>query len=148
MLFLCTQAVSNSHKDVAEHLMEKTDRSVLRLTDRQGRTALHYAAGLAHDADASGGDEEEGDVQVGPIGRRKQHVNVHSYSVFAHMQDMYKWLLQFGPDEKQADGVSRGPIRGTLRFHSSLWRTKKDRNSLERSFSEFCLRLKREISEA
>ncbi len=116
MLFLCTQAVSNSHKDVAEHLMEKTDRSVLRLTDRQGRTALHYAAGLAHDADASGGDEDDGDVQVGPIGRRKQHVNVHSIFRFCS-QDMYKWLLQFGPDEKQADGVSRGPIRDvTLTF--------------------------------
>lgn len=43
------KAVSNGHRDVAEHLMEKTDRAVLRLTDRQGRSALHYAAGVAEE---------------------------------------------------------------------------------------------------
>ena len=41
------QAVSNGHRAVAEHLMEKTDRAVLEVADRQGRQAVHYAAGVA-----------------------------------------------------------------------------------------------------
>ncbi len=65
--------------------MEKTDRAVLKLTDRQGRTALHYAAGLAHDKEGDGG-EGDGDDDAA--------------------QDMYDWLRKFGPDEKQADGVT------------------------------------------
>ena len=39
--------MANGHQDVAEYLMEKTDRSVLDLADQQGRSALHYAAGIA-----------------------------------------------------------------------------------------------------
>ena len=31
--------------------MEKTDRAILELTDRQGRTALHYAAGISNEDD-------------------------------------------------------------------------------------------------
>eukprot|EP00095_Tigriopus_kingsejongensis_P008483 maker-scaffold18_size714446-snap-gene-5.16 protein:Tk08483 transcript:maker-scaffold18_size714446-snap-gene-5.16-mRNA-1 annotation:"hypothetical protein X777_10637" len=45
------KAVGNGHKEVAEHFMEKTDRSVLNLTDRHGRYALHYAAGIAAEDD-------------------------------------------------------------------------------------------------
>ncbi len=83
---MLSKAVANGHKSVAEHLMEKTDRAVLRLTDRQGRTALHYAAGLAHDhaTTADNNDDEQGGSE----------------------EDMYKWLLQFGADDKQADSVS------------------------------------------
>ena len=43
------QAIANSHRDVSTHLMEKTDRAVLELTDRYGRQPLHYAAGLAEE---------------------------------------------------------------------------------------------------
>ncbi len=45
------KAVANGHKDVAEYLMEKTDRSVLNLVDRQGRSPAHYAAGVAQEDD-------------------------------------------------------------------------------------------------
>lgn len=48
------QAISNGHKKVAEHFMEKTDRAVLDVTDRHGRYALHYAAGMG---DEDGGRE-------------------------------------------------------------------------------------------
>ncbi|TRY79118.1 hypothetical protein TCAL_09905 [Tigriopus californicus] len=45
------KAVANGHREVAQHLMEKTDRSVLNVTDRHGRYALHYAAGIADEDD-------------------------------------------------------------------------------------------------
>ena len=32
---------------MAEHIMEKTDRACFNVTDRNGRTALHYAAALS-----------------------------------------------------------------------------------------------------
>lgn len=54
ILFVCPafiKAVANGHREVAEHLMEKTDRSVLNVTDRHGRYALHYAAGIADEDD-------------------------------------------------------------------------------------------------
>ena len=41
--------MANGHRSVAEHLMEKTDRAVLGVSDRHGRSALHYAAGVAAD---------------------------------------------------------------------------------------------------
>ena len=31
--------------------MEKTDRAVLKVVDRQGRSALHYSAGIAAEDD-------------------------------------------------------------------------------------------------
>ncbi len=95
-IFRPLQAVSNGHKSVAEHLMEKTDRAVLKLTDRQGRTALHYAAGLADDRDGKDGGAS-GDEEGGEDG-----------------EDMYKWLLKFGPDEKQVDGVRSDLVTNVL----------------------------------
>lgn len=43
------KAVGNGHRAVARHLMEKTDRVVMELTDKHGRQALHYAAGIAEE---------------------------------------------------------------------------------------------------
>ena len=43
--------MANGHRDVAEYLMEKTDRSVLELTNRLGQTALFYAAGIGQEDD-------------------------------------------------------------------------------------------------
>lgn len=41
------KAVVNGHRDMADHLMEKTDRACFNVVDRHGRTALHYAAALS-----------------------------------------------------------------------------------------------------
>ena len=41
------QAVVNGNRDMAEYLLEKTDRAVLKTVDRDGRSALHYAAALS-----------------------------------------------------------------------------------------------------
>lgn len=41
------KTVVNGHREMAEHMMEKTDRAVFNTVDRNGRTALHYAAALS-----------------------------------------------------------------------------------------------------
>jgi len=41
------KAVGNGHKQMAEHLLEKTDRGCLNVVDRSGRSALFYAAATA-----------------------------------------------------------------------------------------------------
>lgn len=41
------KAVVNGHRDMADHIMEKTDRACFNVTDRNGRTALHYGAALS-----------------------------------------------------------------------------------------------------
>ena len=41
------KAVVNGHRDMADHLMEKTDRACFNVVDRNGRTGLHYAAALS-----------------------------------------------------------------------------------------------------
>ena len=44
------QAVANGHRNVAKHLLEKTDNTALAVTDHKGRMGLHYAAAIAdHD---------------------------------------------------------------------------------------------------
>ena len=45
------KAIGNGHRQMAEHLMEKTDRGCINVVDRQGRSALFYAAAMAHDDD-------------------------------------------------------------------------------------------------
>ena len=41
------KAIVNGHCEIAEHLMEKTDRACFNVSDRQGRTALFHAAVLS-----------------------------------------------------------------------------------------------------
>ena len=41
------KAIANGQKEIAEHIMEKTDRACFNTIDRNGRTALHYAAALS-----------------------------------------------------------------------------------------------------
>jgi ankyrin repeat protein len=41
------KAVVNGNREIAEYLLEKTDRAVLKAFDRDGRSALHYAAAFA-----------------------------------------------------------------------------------------------------
>lgn len=41
------KAIVNGHRDMADHLMEKTDRACFNIVDRNGRTGLHYAAALS-----------------------------------------------------------------------------------------------------
>jgi ankyrin repeat protein len=64
--------------------MEKTDRAVLEVTDRDGRTALHYAAGIANDDDRKmfdwlvehGADETKSDKVI------DYYYKSHSHSLF------------------------------------------------------------------
>ena len=41
------KSIVNGHRDMAEHLMEKTDRACFNVPDRHGRNALFYAAALS-----------------------------------------------------------------------------------------------------
>ena len=41
------KCIVNGHREMAEHLMEKTDRACFNAVDRQGRNALFYAAALS-----------------------------------------------------------------------------------------------------
>lgn len=73
--------MANGHLEVAEHLMEKTDRAVLELTDDLGRTALHYAAGR--------------------LARLEDDVTT----------SVYHWLIDMGADEVFKDDVSPAVMR-------------------------------------
>ena len=41
----------NGNRDIADYLLEKTDRAVVKAVDRDGRSALHYAAAFAQEDD-------------------------------------------------------------------------------------------------
>ncbi len=87
------KAITNGHRAVALHLLEKTDRAIMEIPDRLGRRPLHYAAAAIGHA-ASGGEKSGGasaaaaDLASVPAG-----------------DNMYEWLVEHGADEKQADDV-------------------------------------------
>ena len=41
------KSIVNGHREMAEHLMEKTDRACFNVPDRHGRNALFYGAALS-----------------------------------------------------------------------------------------------------
>ena len=45
------KAVVNGNRDIAEYLLNKTDRACVKTVDRDGRSALHYAAAFAQEDD-------------------------------------------------------------------------------------------------
>jgi ankyrin repeat protein len=47
------QAVINGNREIAEYLLEKTDRAVTKAVDRDGRSALHYAAAFSPEDDCA-----------------------------------------------------------------------------------------------
>ena len=52
--FFCLfKAVINGNRELAEYLLEKTDRAVLKAVDRDGRSALHYAAAFSQEDDCA-----------------------------------------------------------------------------------------------
>jgi hypothetical protein len=85
--------VANGHREVAEHLLEQTDRTVLALTDRHGRTPLHYASGAQgiaeHEERAVGDVSDDDDAAAADSAR-----------------NMYRWLIEMGADDTKTDLVS------------------------------------------